>query len=71
MNKQKMRLIFLMQKNGDRSQELARAIGVSRSCFSAKINGKSNFNQREIRMIKERYSLSPEDLCLTFFGGDE
>ena len=57
-----------IRENGDTQDALAVAIGISPSNLSDKINGKSSFRQNEILAIKERYSLSAEDIDRIFFG---
>lgn len=57
-----------IRENGDTQEKLAVAIGISNSNLSDKINGKSSFRQNEILLIKERYSLTAEDVDRIFFN---
>lgn len=57
-----------MARHGDNSQTLAKALNLSLSAFSMKINGKRNFTQREIAFIKKRYDLTPDEIDLIFFS---
>ena len=68
MNKGK--LLAAIKEYGDRQADLADAIGISRTCLSAKIHGRNNasFNQPEISAIKKRYALSESDLNAIFFN---
>lgn len=56
-----------MMLNGDDGGDLAKALGISRSSLSAKMNAKSQFTQAEIYCIKNRYSLKSEEIDLIFF----
>lgn len=53
---------------GDTQERLAVALGISNSNLSDKINGKSSFRQNEILLIKERYSLTANDVDRIFFN---
>ena len=68
MNTAKIKSVMAL--HGDTSAVLAGAIGMSPQTFSAKINERNGaeFTQGEISKIKERYSLSPEEVDLIFFG---
>ena len=57
-----------IRENGDTQEKLAVAIGISNSNLSDKINGKSSFRQNEILLIKERYSLTANDVDRIFFN---
>ena len=57
-----------IRENGDTQEKLAVAIGISNSNLSDKINGKSSFRQNEILLIKERYSLTAQDVDRIFFN---
>lgn len=57
-----------IRENGDTQERLAVAIGISNSNLSDKINGKSSFRQNEILLIKERYSLTANDVDRIFFN---
>lgn len=68
----KRRLESVMRLNGDTGTSLARFLNMARTTFSAKINetNGAEFRQGEISMIKEKYSLSPEDVVLIFFDNN-
>ena len=53
---------------GDTQGRLAVVLGISKSNLSDKINGKSSFRQNEIFLIKERYSLTANDVDRIFFN---
>jgi len=53
---------------GDTQGRLAVVLGISNSNLSDKINGKSSFRQNEIFLIKERYSLTANDVDRIFFN---
>lgn len=57
-----------IRENGDTQEKLAVALGISNSNLSDKINGKSSFRQNEILLIKERYSLTANDVDRIFFS---
>lgn len=65
----KLKLESVMKLYGDTGTVLAEYLGIARSTFSAKINetNGAEFTQSEISMIKERYSLSAEDVIAIFF----
>lgn len=57
-----------MKKYGDTGKTLSEHIGISRTTFSAKINEtRAEFTQVEIALIKDRYSLTAEEVCDNFF----
>lgn len=59
-----------MKLFGDTNASLADAIGCSAQRLSAKINetNGAEFNQSEIKAIKERYNLSHEEVDAIFFA---
>lgn len=65
----KLRLESVMRLHGDTGTSLAKYLQISRTTFSAKINetNGAEFTQGEISMIREKYSLSPEDVIGIFF----
>lgn len=69
MNKQELRVVLLVNK--ENQGVLAEYLGISEQTLSKKINEKngSEFSQTEIRMIKERYGLSPAQVDYIFFSG--
>ena len=66
MNKNKLRA--KMVEYGDTQADLAKALFISVSNLSLRINGRVDFRQSEIDLIKKRYNLSAEDLDLIFFA---
>lgn len=48
--------------------DMAREIGMSRSTYIAKENGKSDFTLREIKSIRSRFELEVVDVCRIFFS---
>lgn len=67
MDKNRLRSVMVLF--GDTSETLANYLGISQSAFSKKINEKSTagFTQPEIMRIKEKYSLSGEDIDHIFW----
>ncbi len=57
-----------MKLFGDTGGSLAEYLGISRTTFSCKINGKADFTQREIALIKMKYDLSANDVDGIFFA---
>lgn len=67
MDKAKLRSFIIL--NGDTQGTLAKELGCSQQTLSAKINERegSEFTQSDIRIIKERYGLTPEQVDAIFF----
>lgn len=57
-----------MKLFGDTGGSLAEYLGISRSTFSSKINGKADFTQKEIALIKAKYNLSADEVDGIFFA---
>lgn len=67
MNATKLRSVMVL--HGDTGKDLAQYLCMTEQSLSAKINEKgTEFKQGEMRMIKERYNLSPEEFDLIFFA---
>lgn len=66
----KLKLESIMKLHGDTGTSLARYLGIARPTFSAKINetNGAEFTKREISKIKDKYSLSPQDVVEIFFS---
>lgn len=66
----KFRLESVMRLHGDTGTSLAKFLNIARTTFSAKINetNGAEFTQNEIAMIKEKYSLNPEEVVAIFFN---
>lgn len=62
-------LVSKMKLFGDTNAILAGAIGISPQRFSAKLNEYqgAEFNQGEIQKIRERYSLTDDEVVHIFF----
>ena len=62
-------LVSKMKLHGDTNADLATAIGISPQRFSAKQNEYqgAEFNQGEILKIRERYTLTDEEVVQIFF----
>lgn len=58
-----------MALHGDTLNVLAEALGITRQALHNKMRGRSQFKQREICVICERYNLKPDDMITLFFGG--
>lgn len=54
--------------NNDTGMELSKALEISETTLSAKLNGKSEFTRSEIAKIKERYNLSAIEVDEIFFN---
>jgi hypothetical protein len=57
-----------MVLNGDSVSTVAAALSRSRNTVYLKIKGKLDFDSREIQILKERWSLSANDIELIFFS---
>ena len=67
MNKEKLR--SMMALHGDNNRTLADYLGISEQSLCNKINENgTEFKQGEIREIKDRYNLSPEEVDAIFFA---
>ena len=68
MNKQKLESDKKL--HNDNGQTLAQYLGIARPTFSNKLNETrgAEFTQGEIRLIKERYNLSAEEVDMIFFN---
>lgn len=56
-----------MARHGDTLDDLAKALIRSKTSICEKVNGKRNFTQSEITTIKQRYSLTSDEIDLIFF----
>lgn len=64
----KARLKGVIVAHGDTQTDLAKALGLSLSALSLRINGHgSGFRQTEMDAIKKRYNLTAEDMDGIFF----
>ena len=64
------KLLGVIKASGDRQEDLAFAIGISRARLSAKIHERYNasFTQPEILQIKKRYALTSKEIDEIFFN---
>lgn len=66
VNKEKLRSVMAL--HGDTNKTLAEYLGITEQSLCNKINENgTEFKQGEIRMIKDRYNLSPEEVDAIFF----
>lgn len=69
MNKTELRIVML--RNGDTNKDLAEYLGITEQSVSAKINENgTEFRQGEIAKIKDRYSLTAEQVTAIFFADE-
>lgn len=67
MNKKLLKSKMVL--HDDISETLAKALGISTVSLSLKMNeNRSQFNQKEIAKIKERYNLTPDEVDSIFFA---
>ena len=50
----------------DTNVTMAEALGITPPAYSLKLNGENDFKQEEIKIIKERYNLTPEEVDTIF-----
>lgn len=63
----KWKLRDIMDYYGDTMEELADYLGIAYPTLSKKLNKHTDFTQTEIRLMKVRYNLSPEQIDVVFF----
>lgn len=68
MNKNHFKSIMIL--NGDTQKTIADALNVSEQTVGDKVNGISEFKQSEIKMLIDRWKLSPEQVDEIFFSGE-
>lgn len=68
MNKNAFRSI--MVRHGDTQRDVAVALNITEQTVGDKINGVSEFKQSEIKIIIQRYGLTPAQVDEIFFGSD-
>ena len=68
MNKEKLRSIIVL--NGENQNILSLFMGITPQSFSGKINERNGaeFTQSEIKLIKDRYNLTAEEVDEIFFA---
>ena len=60
--------VSIMALHGDTRRTLAQALGVTTHTVGEKINGHSDFKQSEIKIVIDRYNLTPTQVDKIFFG---
>lgn len=66
MNKTKLKSIMIL--HGHTNKDIADMLGISEQSVSCKINENgTEFKQGEIKIIADRYKLTPEDIAAIFF----
>lgn len=65
MNTLKLRAVML--EKGDNYEDLAKDLNITVKTLCLKINGKSEFNRAEMQKIKNRYTLTAQDMTNIFF----
>ena len=56
-----------MVENNDNQSTIAEALDLPQSAVSARINGKTEFRQKEINVLRIRWKLSDKDTVDIFF----
>lgn len=70
MNKNELKIEML--RNGETGDDLAKALDISRQTLSNKMseNQSNIFSQKEIKIIIDRYHLTPNRVFEIFFADD-
>lgn len=66
MNKGEFRKAMI--DNGDNQKTVAAALGLAQSALSNRLNGKVDFRMEEIKIIRDRFKLTPEQTITIFFN---
>ena len=53
--------------HGDTQKQVADYIGITEQTLSAKVNGETDFKHSEIKLLIDRYRLTPEQVDQIFF----
>ena len=61
-------LRYFMSNHGDKQSDLASVLNLPQSALSARMNGKTDFRQKEMEAIRKRYGLSADDMQAIFFA---
>lgn len=67
MNKNHFKSVMVL--HGDTQKSVADALSVSEQTISDKINGISDFKQSEIKVLIDRWNLTPAQVDEIFFSG--
>lgn len=68
MNKNHFKSIMVL--HGDTQKTVADALGVSEQTVGDKVNGLSDFKQSEIKVLIDRWELTPAQVDEIFFSGE-
>lgn len=68
MNKNHFKSIMVL--NGDTQKTVADALNVSEQTVGDKVNGISDFKQSEIKVLINRWNLTPSQVDEIFFNGE-
>lgn len=60
-------LRYFMGRHGDKQYDLAKALNLPQSALSARMNGKTDFRQTEMNIIRKRYGLDADNMQTIFF----
>lgn len=66
LNKNRLKAAILA--NDGRQDVLAKAMGISLSQLSLRINGHREFRASEVAFIRDRYNLTDAEVCQIFFA---
>ena len=61
----------VMVLHGDTQRTLAEALEMAELTLSKKLNEKNEFTQSEIKAIKNRYNLTPDEVDAIFLKNEE
>ena len=67
----KARFNSVMVLHGDTQGSLAQALEMAQETLSRKLNEQGEFSQSEIKAIKNRYNLTPEEVDAIFLKNGE
>lgn len=65
MNKRAFKSVMVY--HGDTQKDVAAALGITEPTVSNKLNGLSDFKQSEIKILIDRYNLTPAQVDQMFF----
>ncbi len=51
---------------GDTNNSMGEALNITPQAYSLKLNGENEFKQEEMKVIQERYNLTPEEVVDIF-----
>ena len=69
MDKAKFKSVMVL--HGDTQGRLAEALGMAQETLSRKLNEQGEFSQSEIKAIKNRYHLTPDEVDAIFLKNGE